>query len=271
MKECGGIIQSQGDGWMLTQDRQRRILDELAQKKSVTVTELVEEIGVSESTIRRDLVALDKAGRLSKVHGGATALEHEFVAGEYDVNTKSKMNAKEKDEIARYAATLINDQDYVFIDAGTSTEAVISYLNNDKATYVTNGIVHAKKLIAKGYKTYMIGGRVKPVTEAVVGAEGVRSLMKYNFTKAFVGTNGIHKEFGYTTVDVEEAAIKREIVKRSYVTYILADHTKFDLVTAIRFADIEEACIITDYCTKEKYKTATVLKEVLKHDLHSDI
>lgn len=248
---------------MLTQERQTAILNAVEDKGAITVTELVELTGTSESTIRRDLTALDKLGKIQKVHGGATAIEHEFITGEYDVHTKSQLCIQEKNAIARYAATTIQDNDFVYIDAGTSTEKLIDYITSNKAIYVTNGIVHAKKLINRGFKTYVIGGLLKPITEAIIGAYGISNMKKYNFTKAFLGTNGIHVDYGYTTMDVEEAMMKMEAVNRSYVSYILADHTKFDKVTAVSFAPIGKACIITDRTVKKKYKEATFIKEVL--------
>lgn len=248
---------------MLTKERQNTILNELENKGAVTVTELVEQLGASESTIRRDLAVLDKMGKLQKVYGGATAIEHEYVTGEYDVHTKSQLCIEEKRAIAQYAATTIQDEDFVYIDAGTSTQMLIEAITNSRATFVTNGIVHAKMLIARGCKTYVLSGLVKPATEAIIGADAINSMKKYNFTKAFLGTNGIHTDYGYTTVDTEEAMVKQEAVNNSYVSYILADHTKFGKVTSVSFAPIRKSCIITDRVTKQKYKEATFVKEVL--------
>ncbi len=247
---------------MLTQERYQEILQLVESKGAVTVSELVEEIGTSESTIRRDLSSLHLMGKLKKVHGGATALTQEYISDEYDVNTKSGICVGEKTAIARYAASTIQEEDFVYIDAGTSTQILVDYITCKKAIYVTNGIVHAKKLIAKGMKTYLVGGLVKPVTEAIIGAEGVNSIQKYNFTKAFMGTNGVHVDSGFTTVDAEEALMKKAAMEHSYMSYVLADHTKFDKVTAVTFAPIEKACIITDALVNDKYKQATLIKEV---------
>ena len=143
--------------------------------------------------------------------------------------------------IAKYAATMINDEDFIFIDAGTSTELMIDYIGETNATFVTNGIAHAKRLLKKNLRTYMIGGLVKPITEAIIGAEAVNSMKKFNFTKCFLGTNGIHMDYGFTTVDVEEAMVKMEAVNRSYASIVLADSSKFDKVTAVTFEEKEKA------------------------------
>lgn len=130
------------------------------------------------------------------------------------------------------------------------------------AVFVTNGIVPAKKLISKGFKTYMAGGLIRAKTEAVVGSEAVESIKKFNFTKSFIGANGIHPFHGFTTVDTDEAMLKKEAVNHSYVSYVLADHTKFGKVTAVTFAPLEKACIVTDGIVKDKYKELTLIKEV---------
>lgn len=247
---------------MLTQERYASILNALKEKNTVTMAELMDRIGVSESTVRRDLASLDEMGRLKRIRGGAACVGKEFVFDEDDMNTKSEKNVNEKQKIAMYAAGLIQDEDCVYIDAGTTTEMMIDYIQTGKAVFVTNGIRHAEKLIKRGLKTYMIGGRIKPVTEAVIGAEGVQEMMKYNFTKCFLGTNGIHSQDGFTTVDPEEAMMKKKAVEKSYVAYVLADHTKFGKVTPVTFADIKTACIITDREPGKRYCELTVVKSL---------
>lgn len=170
----------------------------------------------------------------------------------------------EKNAIAAYAASLINDSDFVFIDAGTTTSRLVDYIANYKATYVTNGIPHARKLLQKGLTAYMVGGKIKPVTEAVVGAEGIRSIMNFNFTKAFMGANGIDLEAGLTTPDIEEALIKEKAIEKSYMTFVLADHTKFNHVYPVTFSKLEKCCIITDILPDEKFSDCTVIREVNK-------
>ena len=103
-----------------------------------------------------------------------------------------------------------------------------------------------------------------PFTESTVGADAVNNMKMFNFSKCFLGTNGVHTDYGFTTVDVEEALVKMEAVNRSYASVVLAEHTKFDKVTAVTFAGIKKACIITDRLVNDKYADATVIKEVMK-------
>lgn len=248
---------------MLTQDRQSRILSILNEQGSVTVSRLTEVLSTSESTIRRDLTFLANEGKLNKVHGGATALNQEFVRLEDNIEEKLTKHTDEKKEIARYAASQIKDDDFIFVDAGTSTLLMTSFLKNSKATFVTNGIDHAKQLAKNGCKTIVLGGQLKQSTEAIIGLVAATNLQKYSFTKAFIGTNGISEKQGYTTPDTEEAMLKAVAIERSFVSYVLADSSKFDKVSAVTFGSLDTACIITDKCSNEKIKKRTVLKEVL--------
>src|SRR5699024_3341740 len=172
---------------MLTEERHHEILDLLNRRGAVTVIELTKLLKTSESTIRRDLNALARLGKLNKVHGGATALER-VMQDEEDMQVKSQRFQREKEEIAQYAASLIRDGDFIYIDAGSTTDKLVEVINNVNVTYVTNGIIHARKLTQKGCKVYVIGGQFKPVTEAIIGAQALKSIEAFNFTKCFLGT-----------------------------------------------------------------------------------
>ncbi len=248
---------------MLAKERRDLILSYINEKKVVTVPELMEEFGASAATIRRDLSELHDAKKLVKVHGGATAIgSSDVTTFEPSVSTKAFLNVAEKDAISKYAASLINDDDFVYIDSGTTTLEMIKYISNTKAKYITNGIVHAKRLLERGLNTMIIGGRCKPTTEAIIGPDCIEGIGKYHFTKAFMGTNGISIDAGFTTPDVDEALVKAEAVKHAYISYVLADHSKFGQVSSVTFADITACCIITDKEVGKGYSSKTVIKVV---------
>ena len=247
---------------MLTSERHRRILNLLNSRGSITVTELSEILNTSESTVRRDLNTLDDAGQLKKVFGGAVSVKPTEGVSEQAVPTREILMPDEKSSIAKYAATLINDEDFVYIDAGTTTARMIDFIENTKAVFVTNGIIHAQKLLAKGLNAYITAGRIKAVTAAVIGTESIKSLLNYNFTKAFIGTNGIDIQAGFTTPDIEEGMIKEKAVEKSYLSFVLADHSKFRKVFPITFAPLKKCCIITDKLLCDEFSDKTVIREV---------
>lgn len=247
---------------MLTEERFKLILDILKEKKSITVSELVEELKISESTVRRDLTSLSKMGKLNKVHGGATFLKEGYNNEELDVKIKHTLNVDEKKRIGKFASSLIEEGDFIYIDAGTSTELMIDYINEKKAVYVTNGIVHAKKLVQKGLEAFILGGQIKLSTEAIIGIEAVNNIRKYNFTKCFMGTNGIDLKAEFTTPDVNEALLKKEAINRSKKVYVLSDVSKFNKISSITFGSLDKAIIITTKVNEKEFMNNKNIVEV---------
>ncbi|MBQ3427730.1 MAG: DeoR/GlpR transcriptional regulator [Clostridia bacterium] len=235
---------------MLAEERFSRIKERLDERGSVTVAELMEYLSASESTIRRDLNTLDAMGEIIKVHGGALSNKTSFRLRDDEINERRVINMEQKRLIAEYAAKLIRKDDFVYIDAGTTTEYMPEYLTEKNAVYVTNAVTHAQRLASCGCKVYLIGGRLKPSTEAVVGADATEALSRYNFTIGFWGTNGIHKKVGFTTPDREEADVKQVSVRNCKKPYILADSTKFGAISPVKFADFDDAAVITEAMPK---------------------
>ena len=133
---------------MLAEERFSLILDLLARQRTATVQELCEALNASESTIRRDLNELDKLGKLNKVHGGATLPDSPFRTDEPTMAAKEELAVSQKQSIAQAAAELILPEDFIYLDAGSSTLALARALNGPalNASYVTNGVAHARLL-----------------------------------------------------------------------------------------------------------------------------
>ena len=244
---------------MFTEERHNIILRELKIKGMIPVNDLVKLLNTSESTIRRDLNTLDSEGLLKKIHGGATLVGEKASRHDYKVNVRKSLNLDEKRKIAIHAASLIQDEDVIYIDAGTTTELIIEFISNTNITAVTNGIVHAKKLLEKNIKTFILGGEIKDVTEAIIGSNAVLDLKKYNFSKGFFGANGISNENGYTTPDVTEGMVKAEALRRCKKAYVLADESKLDQVSFVTFGNIEDATLITNKLNgNTKYDTNVI-------------
>ena len=232
---------------MLAEERFALILEQLNEQRTVTVQQLCEALHTSESTIRRDLTELDRQGRLTKVHGGATLPDSRFLADEPTMEAKETLAVAEKRSIAAAAAALVAAEDFVFIDAGTTTLELVRALAGAalKATYVTNGVAHARLLAQKGCRVYLPGGLLRPQTEAIVGAPAVSSIQQYNFTKAFMGANGVALEAGFTTPDPEEAAVKAAAVRRARESWFLVDDAKFAKIYPAVITELHGGAILT--------------------------
>ena len=171
---------------MLAEERLSRIMKLLSQQRTATVQELCEALDASESTIRRDLNELDRMGKVNKVHGGATLPDSQFLADEPTMATKETLAVVQKKCIAKAAAALITAEDFVFLDAGSTTLALVRELSGPAldARYVTNGVAHARLLAQKGCKVFLVGGLLRPETEAIIGAAALHSLQQYKTAAA---------------------------------------------------------------------------------------
>ncbi|SFB11154.1 transcriptional regulator, DeoR family [Lentibacillus halodurans] len=249
---------------MLTEERHHVILDWLKQDGIVKSQHLMEVIGCSESTIRRDLDQLEEAGELTRIHGGAKRSYH--LDEELTASEKSFKNVQSKESIGKLAAQLIETNDVIFIDAGTTTLAMLSYLKDKHITVVTNGIQHASLLADQGIETFLTGGKIKPSTKAIIGSQSLNELKNYRFDKAFLGMNGVDLAFGCTTPDPEEAALKQMGHQQASVTFLLADQTKWNKVTFAKVCELEDAAIVTDYLHPNfgHYRETTNIMEAAK-------
>lgn len=248
---------------MLTEARHQYIIDQLQINTMVTVQALVNHLDVSESTIRRDLSLLEDEGQLIRVHGGAK--RHYVLDKEPSFQEKATIHQDEKLAIARYGASLVNKGETIFIDAGTTTLAMIEFIQAEPALVVTNGIEQAALLIDKGFETLILGGKLKAGTKAIVGTTAFQQLKQYRFQKAFMGMNGIDVEYGLTTPDPEESAIKALMIQQANLAFVLADESKFGKVSFSKVANIDDAHIITNQLAPifhEHYQTYTTIKEI---------
>ena len=256
---------------MLTQERHSEIVKIVNERKSVSVVELAHLLDSSESTIRRDLNLLHEQGQINKVHGGATSILNNYIVAEETVDEKAQRCIEEKSRIGLYAAGLIQPGELVFIDAGTTTYCMVSNLANPDTVYVTNGISHAKLLGQKGCRVFVLPGTLRGRTEAIIGGEATDYLQRFNFTKGFFGTNGISLQNGLTTPDLDEARTKSAAMLRCKQRYVLADPSKFQVVTAVTFAQLEDACIITTKLEDKQFKLKTEIVEVDQYDLYRNL
>ena len=237
---------------MLAEERRQRMVEMVAENATVSVAEFANLFDTSESTIRRDLDRLEAAGLLVKVHGGAASVETAltpapFVAVEPTMAEKRDLHTPEKHVLAAWAAAQIQPDDFVYLDSGSTTQAIVEHLSDTAclATFVTNSVSLALALANHGARTIVIGGDVKAGTEAIVGPGALDALSRYNFSKGFWGANGVTVEQGFTTPDTSEAMVKLESMKRARERFVLADASKIGVVTPVTFSRFEDATLVT--------------------------
>ncbi|MGL5124133.1 MAG: DeoR/GlpR family DNA-binding transcription regulator [Fusobacteriaceae bacterium] len=226
---------------MLNIEREKHIMGKLKEKQSIKLKEIVETLNISEATVRRDLNNLEIKGKIKRIHGGAVLIEKY----EGDIVSKEKINIEGKELIGKKAIEYIREGDVIYLDAGTTVGKMIKYLKEKKVKVLTNGISHIPKLIKYGIETYLIGGKIKEKTSAIVGFSAVESLKKYSIDKAFIGANTVSKK-GYGTPDSEEAIVKQCAIENSREIFFLCDSSKFTEESFIIFASLESGKLISD-------------------------
>lgn len=257
------INHQKGSGDMLTAERHQLILELLSKNGVVDLQSLVNQTDSSESTVRRDLALLEGQGLVRRIHGGAT-LPYSKV-DEPNMKDKTAKNRQDKQMIAKAAADLVKDGDCIYLDAGSTVAEMVPFLIDKKIVVVTNGLTHVEALTTAKIPTYIIGGKIKGNTNAIVGSVAIENLKQYRFDKCFLGMNGVNVDCGYTTPDPEEAALKKAALSLSEMSYVLADKTKFHETFFAKVADLEEATLMTaniDELVKKELEVKTNLKVV---------
>lgn len=223
---------------MFLEERQRRILERMRQGEAVKVADLSAEFGVSESTIRRDLRALEQSGLLERTHGGA--LPAERTLDEPTFAEKTTRSTGEKLAIARAAAAMVQEGESIILDTGTTTLEIARLLRQRRRlTVVTNSLPIAAELSdLPGIEVMVTGGAVKGNTLALVGPTAEQMLAGINVDRVFLGTNGIDLQRGLTTPTQAEAAVKRRMIAAARQVVVVADHTKIGKVAFATVAPV---------------------------------
>ncbi|GAA2238602.1 DeoR/GlpR family DNA-binding transcription regulator [Herbiconiux moechotypicola] len=240
---------------MYATERQEQIARMLSETGRVGVLELATQFDVTTETVRRDLDALERDGVLRRVHGGAVHLDRTSTV-EQSTADRAVQHSEAKNAIAQRALEVLGDgfQGSVYFDAGTTTAAVADRLGSrlasvgGRAEVVTHSFSLAPALsAAEGVSLSIVGGRVRGVTGAAVGAETVRVISGLRPDVAFLGTNALSAGFGASTPDPEEAAVKIAIVRAARRVVLVVDGSKFERERLVSFAALAEIdVLVTD-------------------------
>lgn len=227
----------------------------LEEQNTISINRLCEIFNVSKNTIRRDIVELEKRGTIKKVYGGImrnqTNIPEPFAARE--IKNKAK-----KKQLAKLAANLVNDNDIIYIDSGTTTMHMVPYLAEKKNltiltanVYVINEAFHYPQM-----NVIATGGSLYRPSNAFTGASVLQFLKDFNISKCFLAATGISLENGATNASPMEGDIKKYLTKHSKVKILLVDSTKINQVSLVTFSPLKDMdYIISDKKMPEDYET----------------
>ena len=233
----------------LARQRQEWILEQVRAVGGARVSDLVDLLGVSDMTIRRDIAALARRGLVSRVHGGATAVSGRS-ADEPGFAAKSSLQTREKAAIAAAAAALVGPGDSVAISGGTTTyEVAVALRSVPDLTVVTNSVPAGEVLHATGRDdlTVVLTGGVRTPSDALVGPVAVAALRTLHVDWLFLGVHGFEERAGFTTPNLVEAETNRGLIASARQVVVTADSTKWGVVGLSSMARLDEVdVLVTD-------------------------
>jgi len=239
-------------------EREKRILALLGRDGSLSVRAMSRDLGVSEVTVRTQLRDLEERGLLTRTHGGAQANTMRSVL------ERASQNPEQKESIARAAAALVEDDDRVMIEAGTTIAQVVRFLSDRRGVQiVTNSLLvlnYARQ--NPGIQVILTGGTFDAESESMVGPMALNSIRAFNVRLAFVGTDGFTIDRGMTTGYSEGAEALKAMSSQAEETWLLADSSKYGRAGFVGVMGLEDlAGIVTDSGLDENAQDA--LREVV--------
>ncbi len=232
---------------LIPAQRRDRIHEYLAANKIARTTDLCDLLEASEATVRRDLEWLEQEGILERTHGGAILSQRMTLEPGYQQRAQVSMD--EKRSIGALAASLIEKDDVVFLNSGTTTTEVLRHTRNDPSISIfSNNLWGVVELGEPGFHYYLVGGQFQPRSYSVAGRFATENLGQVYANKAILGTDGFSLKHGCTVPSNAEAEIVRQMIRQTKGEIILvADHSKWGVVSNFQIAAIEElTTLVTD-------------------------
>ncbi len=246
---------SGGDG-MMAEERLSRIEQMTNEKGYVSTRDLAGALQVSEPTIRSDCKELEKQGRVIRVHGGAKSRRTRGIltqSSEKDMDDRQGHEQAEKDALCRYAASLVQDDDCIFIDGGTTFATILDHLKGKRVRVVTHSQIILNSFTSENGELFMIGGNYSPQYKMNLGPAALADLDSFNFQYAFLSCAGvdIDRRKAYTA-ELETAEVKKKAMKLAEKSFLIIDSSKQKIKGFYSFADLDEFDgIITDRTDQE--------------------
>jgi len=240
-----------------TPERQKQILSLLTRQRRLSVTEIVKQFSISEATARRDLESLTLQGKAQRVHGGVIAVEQ--APPELPILERENEQMEEKTRIGQAAASLVADNETLFLGSGTTVVEVARNLRNHKnLTVITNSLPVLNILAGiKGITVISLGGMLRDSELSFIGHITEQALIEVHADKVFMGTRGASLEHGFTNDYLQETLTDRAILKSGREVIMVADHTKVNRVSTVLLAPLSSIhTFVTDSGVDNKFVRA---------------
>lgn len=234
-------------------ERTNLLLELLENKDFMMVDEISELMKVSKPTVRRDLQDLEAKGIIRRFRGGACLADKVLVEESVSISKMMGVNLDSKKKIAKEAARLIEDGDIIFMDSGSTTCAMVPFIEAKDIHVVTNNMQIAAALVERKICTYILGGEIQLESKSILEDDVISRLEILNLNKAFIGARGVEQMSGYSTTSQIDCNIKSMAMRRAEKSYVLADKSKLGKRKFFTYAQLEEAICITEDCDEAAF------------------
>lgn len=239
---------------MLAIERRNAILTKLTVEGKVIVSDLSQEFGVTEETIRRDLEKLDNDGLAKKTYGGAVANNNLNTDLPYSV--RKRANVERKQRIAEIIGDMIKDGDYIMLDASSTAIFVVKYIKSRKnITLITNSVEILLELADKeDWNVLSTGGSLRKGALSLVGASAEKMIRGFHVDLAVCSAKGIDIRMGVTDSNEKDSQIKQAIFSAAEKRILAVDATKFDKISFVKVCEASEVdLVVTDEAPSERW------------------
>ena len=249
---------------MNSEQRREEIIANIRANGKVKVTELSEQYGVSEVSIRKDLEILETRGHLARIHGGAVGVEKMYV--NMDLNERFKTNAAAKKALALRVAELIEDNDTIMMNAGTTLAYVLRALKGKKnINILTNSIQNANEAaLYSSFNVILLGGDLDSKYQFTYGHDAERQLENYHATKCILSVDGISAKSGLTLYYANEATLARKMIEAASTVIVAADGTKIGKSAFARITAAKKTDILVTSLSDNREEIAALAKAGIK-------
>lgn len=212
---------------MLNRHRRESILEKISNYRKVTVADIALSLEVSDETIRRDLKDLEKEGLLRRIHGGAISVA---AIRDSPINKRVQKAARQKGVIAQLASNLISDGTSIFLNIGSTTEALARQLDRFSYLRVYTNSLNVAQIIKgfSGVTVFVTPGQLRPIESDLVGYDTISYIEGYHFDTVFMSVAGIDMERGFMDYEEDEVRVRQALIKSARNRVVMADSSKFD-------------------------------------------
>ncbi len=248
---------------LIPAQRREKIQDYLAGHQIVRTADLMDLLEISEATVRRDLEWLEQKGILERTHGGAILSQRMIFEQEYQL--RAQHHPEEKKRIGELAASLIEDGEIVFINSGTTATQVLQHIRRDaRITVFTNNVSALADIGDPGFHYYLTGGQYQSRSNSLAGRFALDNLGLVYANKVILGVDGVSLKHGCTVPTDPEAEVVRRMIERTKGQIIIvADHSKWGVVSNFQIANINEI----DKLVSDEGFSKSAIQDLAEHSI----